>query len=231
MDDFERAILFSFDQSGAVGVQLKAQAQAFCLAARNVPLSQLLPACLDRLCSSTHSEVQFWCLQTLEELVRGPGSPQSQPRRGTACDPSASSMGREEQAFLREGLLACVFQPVSPEATKSAAGAGFLLPVDRCVLWPGFIRNKAAQVLALLMRADALTSLAERGALGEGGRDEGPPIHVWAAPVDVAVDRLQAVSAAASVAPASPPPPLSCGWPWSTWTWHAGCSWRWMRRW
>ena len=236
MDDFERAILFSFDQSGAVSVQLRAQAQAFCSAARCSPLTQLLPACLDRICSSAHPEVQFWCLQTLEEKVRGQyeygqgqGQRQGQSQgqsQGLEQGQSQGSMGPAEQAFLRDGLMTCVFQQVkggdsakgggagaaaATAAAQGPAGGGALaedssggsLEVDRCMLWPVFIRNKAAQVLALLMRADALATLSSQqaGGAGAGGRGgdtsgEDALIDVWDAPVIAAMERLNAVAAA-----------------------------------
>jgi exportin-T len=70
-DDFEKAVLFSFDQSGNVGAELRQQAQALLAAAAASPDAWQL--CLARLEASGYAEVKFWCLQTLTELVRSPG--------------------------------------------------------------------------------------------------------------------------------------------------------------
>ena len=53
MDDFEKAILLSFDQSGDVGAGIKAQAEAYLAAARASPDAWRI--CLDRFQSSGYA--------------------------------------------------------------------------------------------------------------------------------------------------------------------------------
>lgn len=67
-DDFEKAILFSFDQSGRVDPAVKAQAEAYLAQARASPEAWQL--CLARFESSAYAEVRFWCAQTLGALAR-----------------------------------------------------------------------------------------------------------------------------------------------------------------
>ncbi|CAI5958675.1 unnamed protein product [Closterium sp. NIES-64] len=175
MDDLERAILFSFDQSGAVDVSLRARAHAFCAEARRSP--QLWRVCVERLISSSYPEVQFWCLQALEELLlrqrlRADGQPQ--PAGGVSSGDGGAGAGAEGEflppealAELRETLMAVAFRcPVGsglmpglmpgaggPQGMADAqaggqAGGG----VPLCASWPVFIRNKVAQVIVLLIR-------------------------------------------------------------------------------
>ena len=70
-DDFEKAVLFSFDQSGGVSEALRRQAQEVLSGVEASPDAWQL--CLARLESSAYAEVRFWCLQTLNALARGPG--------------------------------------------------------------------------------------------------------------------------------------------------------------
>ncbi|GAQ89651.1 tRNA exportin [Klebsormidium nitens] len=92
MDDFEKAILFSFDQSGAVDAQLKERAIAYCNQAKLQPQPWRL--CLQRLISSQYAEVQFWCLQTLEEIIRG----------------QYLSLDSSEKLFIRSGVLSAIIE-------------------------------------------------------------------------------------------------------------------------
>lgn len=92
MDDFEKAILFSFDQSGAVDAQLKERAIAYCNQAKQQPQPWRL--CLQRLVSSQYAEVQFWCLQTLEEVIRS----------------QYLSIDAAEKLFIRSGVLSAVIE-------------------------------------------------------------------------------------------------------------------------
>ncbi|GJP29651.1 hypothetical protein CLOM_g19286 [Closterium sp. NIES-68] len=169
MDDLERAILFSFDQSGAVDVSLRARAHAFCAEARRSP--QLWRVCVDRLISSRYPEVQFWCLQALEELLlrqRLQADGQAQPQGGispsggpVAADGAGAGadgecLPPEALAELRETLMAVAFRcpvvsgltPGADGQAGGAAGAG----VPLCAAWAVFIRNKVAQVIVLLIR-------------------------------------------------------------------------------
>ncbi|CAI5470864.1 unnamed protein product [Closterium sp. Yama58-4] len=167
MDDLERAILFSFDQSGAVDVSLRARAHAFCAEARRSP--QLWRVCIERLISSRYPEVQFWCLQALEELLlrqrlRADGHPQ--PAGGASSAPGDGGAGAgaegeflppEALAELRETLMAVAFRcPVGsglmPGAGDAQAGGAAGAGVPLCASWPAFIRNKVAQVIVLLIR-------------------------------------------------------------------------------
>ncbi len=89
-DDFERAVLFSFDQTGNVDAALKVRrallmssqlfrssincayvmiqdrAVAYCNQTKAQPLSWQL--CLEKYSSTAYMEVRFWCLQTLHEV-------------------------------------------------------------------------------------------------------------------------------------------------------------------
>ncbi|KAI7842372.1 hypothetical protein COHA_004011 [Chlorella ohadii] len=68
MDDFEKAILFTFDQTGSVGPDIKAQSQAYLEQVRASPDCWRL--CLARFEASQFLEVRFWCAQTLSSLAR-----------------------------------------------------------------------------------------------------------------------------------------------------------------
>ncbi len=65
-DDLERAILFTFDQTGRVDAQLKAKAVNYCDEVIQNPAC--LALCIERFGSSSYMEVRFWCLQTLHEV-------------------------------------------------------------------------------------------------------------------------------------------------------------------
>ena len=67
-DDFEKAILFTFDQTGGVDAGIKAQAEAYLEQARASPDCWQL--CLSRFEASGYVEVRFWCAQTLCQLAR-----------------------------------------------------------------------------------------------------------------------------------------------------------------
>eukprot|EP00854_Cymbomonas_tetramitiformis_P021265 gene21265-25552_t len=67
-DDIEKAILFSFDQTGAVDPSLKEQALAYLENLKALPNCWQL--CLERFSPSSHAEVKFWCLQTLLEVLK-----------------------------------------------------------------------------------------------------------------------------------------------------------------
>ncbi|XP_057842753.2 exportin-T isoform X2 [Cryptomeria japonica] len=92
MDDFERAIIISFDQSGAIGPELKAQAAAYC--ERIKQESIISQVCLERFGASNYAEVQFWCLQTLEEIVRL----------------RYASLALQEQMFIRNSVMSLAIE-------------------------------------------------------------------------------------------------------------------------
>jgi hypothetical protein len=71
-DDFERAVLLSFDaQRGAADVALRGRAEAYLATLRASP--GVWRPCAERFGSTAHAEVQFWCLQTLH-AVRARGA-------------------------------------------------------------------------------------------------------------------------------------------------------------
>ncbi|KAK9812733.1 hypothetical protein WJX72_002830 [[Myrmecia] bisecta] len=67
-DDFEKAILFNFDQSGRVSRDLKEQAQAYCNEVKRSDKSWRLYA--ERFSVTAYVEVKFFCLQALQEFVK-----------------------------------------------------------------------------------------------------------------------------------------------------------------
>jgi hypothetical protein len=89
-DDFERAVLYSFDQSGAVAPALRARAAEYLDGLRASP--GVWRPCAERFTSTPHAEVQFWCLQTLH-AVRCRASSRLAARRaaGRAARTAAAS--------------------------------------------------------------------------------------------------------------------------------------------
>eukprot|EP00850_Spirogloea_muscicola_P015251 SM000115S23930 [mRNA] locus=s115:316090:322671:+ [translate_table: standard] len=134
MDDFEKAILFSFDQSGAVGAELRAQAQAYCEQAKQS--RDIWRLCLERLAISRFSEVQFWCLQVLDAVVRD----------------HHASFEAGERNLLCNGLLSvvCSMEPVADDGGLEPNGVP---EVEQQRAWPSFLRNKLAQVIVRLIRS------------------------------------------------------------------------------
>ncbi|KAL3700068.1 hypothetical protein R1sor_018090 [Riccia sorocarpa] len=128
MDDFEKAIFFSFDQSGAVDAQLRAQARAYCDQAKLSPT--IWQACLEKYRVSQYPEVQFWCLQALEEVTR---------QRYRSLDP-------QEREFIRSSLLAAMCNyDIEDQATGSPGSLG-----SRTT----FVKNKLAQIIVILICID-----------------------------------------------------------------------------
>jgi exportin-T len=78
-DDFERAVLFSFDQSGAVEGPLRSRAATYLEGLRASP--DVWRPCAQRFVTTAHAEVQFWCLQTLHLVRTAP--PHAAPRVAT----------------------------------------------------------------------------------------------------------------------------------------------------
>ncbi|CAI8615828.1 unnamed protein product [Vicia faba] len=68
MDDLEKGILIMFDESGAIDDELKIKAKSYCTDIREKP--SVCRLCIQKLCSSNLVQVQFWCLQTLHEVIR-----------------------------------------------------------------------------------------------------------------------------------------------------------------
>eukprot|EP00250_Pteridium_aquilinum_P019445 c24434_g1_i1 orf=571-3564(+) len=128
MDDFEKAIIISFDQSGGVDAQLRAQAMAFCQGAKQSPT--ILQVCLDKFRSTQFAEVQFWCLQTLEELVKV---------RYRLLDV-------QEKSFLQSTLLGMLCSYGLDEDANQAD--------LRALSHPVFVKNKLAQIIVILICID-----------------------------------------------------------------------------
>ncbi|KAI5083164.1 hypothetical protein GOP47_0002907 [Adiantum capillus-veneris] len=128
MDDFEKAIIISFDQSGGVDAQLRAQAMAFCQSVKQSP--NILQLCLDKLRVTQFAEVQFWCLQTIEELVKV---------RYRLLDV-------QERRFLQSTLmgLLCTYG-LEEDATQNA-----IHKLSR----PIFVKNKLSQIIVILICID-----------------------------------------------------------------------------
>nr|GMC51927.1 exportin-T isoform X1 [Ipomoea batatas] len=122
MDDLEKAILISFDESGSVDSALKSQAVAFCQQIKASP--SICSLCIERLCISNLVQVQFWFLQCLHEALRV----------------RYSSMSPEEKSFIRKSvfLMACY---------ESIDGKSSVRVLDA----PAFVKNKLAQVVVTLI--------------------------------------------------------------------------------
>ncbi|XP_055825792.1 exportin-T isoform X1 [Solanum dulcamara] len=122
MDDLEKAILISFDESGAIDSALKAQAVGYCQQFKETP--SICSICIERLCFSKLVQVQFWCLQCLHEVLRV----------------RYSSMGPEEKSFIRKSVfsLACYESTDDKNLVRVLDG-------------PAFIKNKLAQVMVTLI--------------------------------------------------------------------------------
>lgn len=122
MDDLERAILISFDESGAVDSVLKSQAVAFCQQIKETPT--ICSICIEKLCYCNLVQVQFWCLQCLHDVI---------------CF-RYNSMTVEEKLLIRKSVFAMVCLEAIDDKN----------PV-RVLEGPAFIKNKLAQVLVTLI--------------------------------------------------------------------------------
>lgn len=122
MDDLDKAILISFDESGSVDSGLKSQAVAFCQQIKESP--SLCSICIERLCFSKLVQVQFWCLQCLHD----------------ALQVRYSSMSPEEKSFIRKSVfsMAC-YQNIDDKNSVTVLEG------------PAFIKNKLAQVVVSLI--------------------------------------------------------------------------------
>lgn len=120
MDDLEKAILISFDESGVVDSALKAQAVSFCQQVKETPT--ICRLCIEKLCFCKLVQVQFWCLQTLQEVIRV----------------KYNLLSLEEKDFVRKSVFSmCCFVDDSNAL--------------RIIEGPAFIKNKLAQVLVTLI--------------------------------------------------------------------------------
>ncbi|KAJ4841704.1 hypothetical protein Tsubulata_032461 [Turnera subulata] len=122
MDDLEKAILISFDESGAIDSVLKSQAVSFCQQIKDNP--SICRICVEKLCFCKLVQVQFWCLQTLHEVIRA----------------KYDLLSLEEKDFVRKSVFSmCCF---------GAVGDGNAV---RILESPAFVKNKLAQVLVTLI--------------------------------------------------------------------------------
>ncbi|XP_058753409.1 exportin-T [Vicia villosa] len=119
MDDLEKGILIMFDESGAIDHELKIKAKTYCTDVKEKPLVCRL--CIEKLCSSNLVQVQFWCLQTLHELI--------QTRYSTITP--------EDKNLIR-GTVFSILCLEDNNPTRVLEG-------------PAFIKNKLAQVLIALI--------------------------------------------------------------------------------
>uniref|UniRef100_A0A3N7FXP5 Exportin-T n=1 Tax=Populus trichocarpa TaxID=3694 RepID=A0A3N7FXP5_POPTR len=125
MDDVEKAILISFDESGAIDSALKSQAVSFCQQIKETPTVCRL--CIEKLCFCRLVQVQFWCLQTLHELIRV----------------KYALLSLQEKDFMRKSVFSmCCFEAIDDQnnnAVRILEGG------------PAFIKNKLAQVFVALV--------------------------------------------------------------------------------
>ncbi|KAF7814037.1 exportin-T [Senna tora] len=122
MDDLEKAILIIFDESGAIDDGLKKRAKNYCNEIKEKP--SICSLCIEKLCFSNLVQVQFWSLQTLQEVIRA----------------RYSSMSPEEKHMIRSS----VFSVVCLEGINDKN-------LVRILEGPAFIKNKLAQVLVTLI--------------------------------------------------------------------------------
>ena len=150
-DDFERAILYSFDQGSGVHEELRRQAESYCRQVREDP--GCWKACVARFPVTQYNEVRFWCLQTLQEVVRLRSVWQS-------------GLSAEERQAFRRALLAWVGSCARHRGTAQGGGeAGEAAGLDEGAevvaggRWggpppPAYVRNKLAQLTAMTVRLD-----------------------------------------------------------------------------
>ncbi|WJX85791.1 hypothetical protein P8452_68194 [Trifolium repens] len=119
MDDLEKGILIMFDEWGAIDDELKKQAKSYCSNIKEKP--SVCRLCIEKLCCSNLVQVQFWCLQTLHEVIRT----------------RYSTISPEEKHMIR----GTVFSIVCLEDKN---------PI-RVLEGPAFIKNKLAQVFIALI--------------------------------------------------------------------------------
>ncbi|KAL0380571.1 UNVERIFIED_CONTAM: Exportin-T [Sesamum angustifolium] len=124
MDDLEKAILISFDESGEVDSVLKSQAVAFVQQIKETP--SICSICIEKLCFCKLVQVQFWCLQCLHEVLRA----------------KYLSMMPEEKSLIRKSVfgMAC-YESVNANDTNWV----------KLLDGPAFIKNKLAQVVVTLI--------------------------------------------------------------------------------
>ncbi|GAB2222214.1 hypothetical protein Drorol1_Dr00013419 [Drosera rotundifolia] len=122
MDDLERAILISFDETGSFDSGLKSQAIDYCQRIKETP--SISSICVERLWRTESVPVQFWCLQCLHDVIRA----------------RYSQMGSDEKDFIRRSVFSIVCVDDGKNLLVRGVGS------------PAYIKNKLAQVLVSLIR-------------------------------------------------------------------------------
>ncbi|KAK9081619.1 hypothetical protein Syun_031402 [Stephania yunnanensis] len=122
MDDLEKAIIISFDESGTIDHELKSRAVSYCQQLKES--RSICRVCVERVLCTKFVQVQFWCLQTLQEFLHL----------------RYSSMSPEEKLYVRESVM-------SMACDGRIGEKGSIRFLDG----PSFIKNKLAQVLVTLI--------------------------------------------------------------------------------
>mmetsp|Transcript_3613 Transcript_3613/g.10404 ORF Transcript_3613/g.10404 Transcript_3613/m.10404 type:complete len:682 (-) Transcript_3613:1758-3803(-) len=130
-DDFEKAILFSFDQTGSVDVALKQRAQAYCEDFKRRPDNWV--ACIEHFSGTQYSEVKFWCLQTMLETVKT----------------YYHSMAISSRAQIKQALLKWMSEETSLASflkNKLAQILVYIVQVEYPEQWPSFFQDLLALI-------------------------------------------------------------------------------------
>ncbi|KAM6601711.1 hypothetical protein CsatA_021320 [Cannabis sativa] len=124
MADLEKAILILFDESGAVDSELKLKAKEYCDKIKEEPA--ICRLCIEKLCFSNLVQIQFWCLQTLHDVIRV----------------GYSAISPDERYLIRKSVfsIAC-FEGLDDHNVRILEG-------------PAFIKNKLAQILVTLIYSE-----------------------------------------------------------------------------
>ncbi|CAA2996216.1 exportin-T isoform X1 [Olea europaea subsp. europaea] len=124
MDDLEKAILISFDESVTFDSVLKSQAVAYVQQIKENP--SICRICIEKLSFCKLAQVQFWCLQCLHEalLVK------------------YLSMTPDEKSYIRKSVfsIAC-YEAVDVNGNSSV----------KVLDGPAFLKNKLAQIVVFLI--------------------------------------------------------------------------------
>jgi len=141
-DDFEKAILFVFDQTGSIDPSLKLQAQNILISAQSSP--EFLSVCLSKLESCPFVEVKFWCLQALHQLIV--------TRYGDASllPPPAINTLKATLFKLGTSATTTTSAPITtPPSSSSLSQPSPALSSNNNSL-PPFIKNKLAQCITAI---------------------------------------------------------------------------------
>ncbi|XP_010471283.1 PREDICTED: exportin-T [Camelina sativa] len=119
MDDLEKAIIFSFESGDSA---LKSQAVEYCRQIKETP--SICSICIEKLWFCNVVQVQFWCLQALQDVL----------------SVKYGSLSLDEQSYVRKSVfsMACLEVIDNENAVRVVEG-------------PPFVKNKLAQVLATLI--------------------------------------------------------------------------------